>query len=140
MQWVSSVKTEEDNYSWKNRYGIHVLWFKISSIFIYLFFFKTSKFEETFYNWTKALPTKIFVTFLTSLNVSFLQIDLTIYYYYYVCHWSPKRMHDHTLKWLSFCTTENFEWWRTLNEQFLYETKHQCIYLHVFTIYIFTKW
>lgn len=36
--WVSSVNTEEDNYSWENRYGI--LWFKTSSIsnFFFIFF------------------------------------------------------------------------------------------------------
>lgn len=45
LQCVSSVKTEEDNYSWKNRYGI--LWFKISSIFIYFYlFFFSSKLQS----------------------------------------------------------------------------------------------
>lgn len=65
--WVSSVNTEEDNYSWENRYEI--LWFKTSSISNFFSFSFNFKVLRTFYYWTKALLTTIFVTFLTSLNV-----------------------------------------------------------------------
>lgn len=67
LLWVSSVNTEEDIYSWENRYGI--LWFKTSSISNFFSFSFNFKVLRTFYYWTKALLTTIFVTFLTSLNV-----------------------------------------------------------------------